>query len=91
LARRRIDRKTRQFRFSPSSEPATVRGKTTISVPGVGMSRARSIFFEALGMLTPGSGFLDLRQASVHAANSLYNPTIAAAVSAAWAAVGVVP
>lgn len=66
-------------------------GKTSVVVPGIGMEKAREVFFEAHGMLNALDGFHALRLATEQAAANLYDSATAAAVSASWSAVGVDP
>jgi vibriolysin len=72
------------------------RGKTTTVVPALSTSPVTSIemgaaiFYRANTVyLTPGSTFGDARAATAQAATDLYGATAAAAVNAAWTAVGV--
>lgn len=65
-------------------------GKTTNNVPGIGMTKARAIFYRTnVVYLTASSNFEAARAASVQAANDLYGASDAAAVHEAWCAVGV--
>ncbi len=72
------------------------RGKTTTVVPSLdanaynSIMKGAAIFYRANTVyLTPGSTFSDARGATVQAATDLYGATAAAAVNAAWTAVGV--
>jgi Zn-dependent metalloprotease len=65
----------------------------TIQVPALNIQKTRDIFFRALlgPDLLPISGFSELRQATINAANQVYGSTDAQAVEKAWDAVGVCP
>jgi hypothetical protein len=66
------------------------RGKTTASVPGIGMSKAEQIFYRAqTTYLTSSSNFSAARTATAQAAQDLYGSTDKTAVETAWCAVGV--
>ena len=64
-------------------------GKTSIVVPGIGMEKARSIYFEAHGHLTEDASFLSLRLNTEQAAADLYDAATVEAVGKSWSAVGV--
>jgi vibriolysin len=66
------------------------RGKTTVTVPAIGMSKAEQIFYRAqTSYLTASSTFQAARNATTQAAADLYGDTEVAAVHAAWCSVGV--
>lgn len=67
------------------------RGKTTFAVPGIGIDKAGAIFQRALtqGYMTANTTFAKARTATEMAAMDLYSGSEVAAVSAAWAAVGI--
>ena len=67
------------------------RGRTTFTVPAIGIEKAGAIFQRALtqGYLTMNSTFAQARTATEEAAGDLYSPAEVAAVSVAWAAVGI--
>ncbi|MEZ4383468.1 MAG: M4 family metallopeptidase [Nannocystaceae bacterium] len=66
------------------------RGKTNVSVPGIGVAKAEQIFYRALTTyLSSYSDFEDARNATAQAAQDLYGATEAAAIHKAWDAVGV--
>jgi Zn-dependent metalloprotease len=70
-------------------------GKTSVSVPAIGIEQARHIWYRALkDHMTPTTTFAEARKATVDAAKKLYackavNPAIVDAVNDAWDAVGV--
>lgn len=66
------------------------RGKTTFTVPGIGIEKAAAIFQRALtkSYMTSNTNFAGARTATEQAADELY-PGTKTAVSFAWAAVGV--
>jgi MYXO-CTERM domain-containing protein len=66
------------------------RGKTTFTVPGIGIEKAAAIFQRALtkSYMTANTNFAGARTATEQAADELY-PGTKTAVSFAWAAVGV--
>jgi Zn-dependent metalloprotease len=70
-------------------------GKTSVSVPAIGIEQARHIWYKALkDHLTSTATFSDARKATVDAAKKLYackavSPAIVDAVNDAWDAVGV--
>jgi Zn-dependent metalloprotease len=67
------------------------RNKTTLTVPAIGMDKARQIFYRALtqGYFTPSTQFTPARGATELVALERYDAATRDAVSAAWAAVGV--
>ncbi len=66
------------------------RNKTSVSVPAIGLTKARSIFYRALAQyMTTTTDFEGARNATAQAAEDLYGSTEADAVHAAWDAVGV--
>ncbi len=66
------------------------RGKTSINVSGIGITKARAIAYRALAnYMTSNTTFQGARDATTQAANDLYGSTEASAVNAAWDAVGV--
>lgn len=66
------------------------RGKTTVSVPGIGIAKAEQIFYRAqTTYLTSSSNFQSARNATASAASDLYGTAEVNAVQAAWDAVGV--
>lgn len=69
------------------------RGKTTVSVTGVGISKAEKIWYRALSAyMTASTTFQGARTATANAASDLYGGTCTAewtAVHKAWDAVGV--
>ncbi len=66
------------------------RGKTSVNVPGIGISKAERIFYHALAnYLGTQSQFEDARNATAQAAEDLYGQTEVDAVHLAWDAVGV--
>lgn len=66
------------------------RGKTTASVPSIGMSKAEQIFYRAqTTYLSSSSNFSAARTATAQAAQDLYGATDKTAVETAWCAVGV--
>jgi vibriolysin len=69
------------------------RGKSAINVTGIGIAKAAQIFYRAnRDILTNTSNFMAARTATEQAAAQLgYTAAEQAAVSNAWAAVGVVP
>lgn len=68
------------------------RGKTANNVPGIGITKASKIFYDALATyLSSNATFQDARNATAQAATALHgaaSPEVAA-VHAAWTAVGV--
>ncbi|HEX8821128.1 MAG TPA: M4 family metallopeptidase [Archangium sp.] len=82
-----------QLAVSGGSHP---RGKTSTVVPALDVNpvasiqKGAAIFYRANTVyLTPGSTFSDARGATAQAATDLYGATAAAAINAAWTAVGV--
>ncbi|MCB1054384.1 MAG: M4 family metallopeptidase [Acidobacteria bacterium] len=66
------------------------RGKTSVNVPAIGITKARAIFYRALTVyMTSSTNFQGARNATASAATDLYGSTEVAAVQAAWDAVGV--
>lgn len=66
------------------------RGKTSVSVPGIGLAKAEATFYRALAhYLTSQSQFEDARNATAQAAEDLYGDAEVDAVCLAWDAVGV--
>lgn len=67
------------------------RGKSTISVTGIGIAKAAQIFYKAqIGYLTSSSNFAAAKTATEQAAAALgYTTAEIASVTAAWEAVGV--
>lgn len=66
------------------------RGKTSVAVTAIGMSRAEQIFYRALTTyLTSSSTYEAARNATAQAATDLYGSTYATYVHQAWDAVGV--
>lgn len=68
------------------------RNKTTVNVPGIGMSKAEQIFYRAqVNYLTSSTTFEGARNATAQAATDLYGSSSAEvnAVHQAWCAVGV--
>ncbi|QSQ19131.1 M4 family metallopeptidase [Pyxidicoccus parkwayensis] len=68
------------------------RGRTTITVPAIGIAKTQQIWYRALTLyMTSRTGFVGTRRAIVNAAMDLYGAGGAevAAVKKAWAAVGV--
>lgn len=66
------------------------RGKTTVSVPAIGMTKAEQIFYRAqTSCLTSSSNFEATRNCTAQAATDLYGSTENSAVHKAWDAVGV--
>lgn len=66
------------------------RGKTSISVPAIGIAKAEQIFYRALTVyMTSGTNFEGARNATAQAADDLYGSAEVSAVHAAWDAVGV--
>lgn len=66
------------------------RGKTSVNVPSLGISKAEQIFYRALTVyMTSSTNFQGARNATAQAAQDLYGSTDAAAVQSAWDAVGV--
>jgi hypothetical protein len=67
--------------------------KTTFTVPAIGIEKSGKIFERALtqGYFTSSTNFAQARTATEHAATDLYptDASVTAAVSLAWAAVGV--
>ena len=66
-------------------------GKTTITVPGIGMDKAIRIFYKAqVDLLTSSSNYAAVRTATEQAATALgYDAATKDAVSCAWAAIKV--
>ena len=65
------------------------RGKTTVNVPGIGITKAEQIFYRALTVyMTSSTNFQGARNATAQAAQDLYGQTEINAVQAAWDAVG---
>jgi Zn-dependent metalloprotease len=71
------------------------RGKTTVAVPGIGITKAQKIFYRALTVyMDPDDTFADARAKTIKAAADLYGGSCSAeakAVKKAWRAVGVGP
>lgn len=67
------------------------RGRTTFTVPAIGIERAGAIFQRALtqGYLTQNSNFAAARTATEQAARDLYGNAEVLTIGTAWAAVGV--
>lgn len=66
------------------------RGKTSVSVNGIGIEKAEQIFYRALVYyMTSSTGFEGARNATAQAADDLYGDAEVAAVHRAWSAVGV--
>lgn len=66
------------------------RGKTSINVPAIGLTKAEKIFYYAqVSCLTASSNFQAARNCTAQGATSLYGATEASAVHKAWDAVGV--
>lgn len=67
------------------------RGKTTVSVPAITVTKAEQIFYRALtyGYMTSTTNFQGARNATAQAATDLYSTTEVNAVQACWDAVGV--
>lgn len=66
------------------------RGKTSTSVPAIGLAKSEKIFYRALSVyMTSSTNFEGARTATAQAAQDLYGTTEANAVHAAWNAVGV--
>jgi vibriolysin len=66
------------------------RNKTSTQVPGIGMEKGARIFYRALAQyMTSNTNFQGARTATRQAALDLYGSSEAAAVDAAWTAVGV--
>lgn len=66
------------------------RNKTSVSVPAIGITKARNIFYRALASyMTSTTNFEGARNATAQAAQDLYGSTEAAAIQKAWDAVGV--
>lgn len=66
------------------------RNKTTVQVTGIGIAKAREIFYRALTQyMTSNTNFAGARAATKQAATDLYGATVALSVEQAWAAVGV--
>ncbi len=66
------------------------RGKTSVNVTGLGMTKAQAIFYRALTQyMTSTTNFEGARNATAQAATDLYGTTETAAVHSAWDAVGV--
>ena len=66
------------------------RGKTSVNVPGIGITKSEQIFYRALTVyMTSSTNFQGARNATAQAAQDLYGQTEINAVQAAWDAVGV--
>ncbi len=66
------------------------RNKTTVTVPGIGLTKAEQIFYRALTTyMTSSTTFSAARTATANAAQDLYGATEKTAVETAWCAVGV--
>jgi len=67
------------------------RGKTTLTVPAIGMEQAGKIFYRSLtqGYFSSTTNFIQARAATEVVAQDLYGPAAKSAVTLAWAAVGV--
>lgn len=66
------------------------RGKTSTVVPALGIDKGAAIYYRALTeYLSSNATFQDARNATAQAATELYGADAAAAVHAAWTAVGV--
>lgn len=66
------------------------RGKTSVTVPAIGVSKAEQIFYRALTVyMTSSTNFEGARNATAQAAQDLYGSTDVNAVHATWDAVGV--
>ncbi len=66
------------------------RGKTSTVVPALGIDKSAAIYYRALtSYLAEDAGFQDARNGTAQAATELYGADAAAAVHAAWTAVGV--
>lgn len=66
------------------------RGKTTTTVPSLGIQKATAIFYRALTeYMTSSSDFKDARATTAHAARDLYGADAEKAVNLTWDAVGV--
>ncbi|MCP4900492.1 MAG: PKD domain-containing protein, partial [bacterium] len=66
------------------------RGKTSVNVPGIGITKAEQVFYRALvNYMTSSTNFEGARNATAQAAQDLYGQSEADAVQAAWNAVGV--
>ena len=66
------------------------RGKTSVSVPAIGMAQSEKIFYRALtSYMTSSTNFQGARNATAQAAQDLYGSTAVNAVHKAWDAVGV--
>lgn len=66
------------------------RGKSTATVPSIGLTKAEQIFYRALNTyMSSGTDFFGARTATEQAAVDLYGSTEATAVETAWCAVGV--
>jgi Zn-dependent metalloprotease len=66
------------------------RGKTTVNVPAITITKAEQIFYRALtyGYMTSTTNFQGARNATAQAATDLYSTTEVNAVQACWDAVG---
>lgn len=66
------------------------RGKTTVNVPAIGITKAEKIFYRALtyGYMTSSTNFQGARNATAQAATDLYTTTEVDAVQKCWDAVG---
>ncbi|MCE9668087.1 M4 family metallopeptidase [Myxococcus stipitatus] len=68
------------------------RGRSTVSVPGIGLPKARYIWFRALTLyMTAGTDFLGARNATRQAAADVLPSSDVDAVERSWRAVGVPP
>ena len=66
------------------------RGKTSITVPAIGIAKAEKVFYRALSVyMTSSTNFEGARTATAQAAQDLYGTTEVNAVHDAWSAVGV--
>ncbi|NQZ07094.1 MAG: M4 family metallopeptidase [Algicola sp.] len=66
------------------------RGKSTASVPGIGLAKAEQIFYRALSTyMNASTDFDGARTATAQAASDLYGSTEVTAIETAWCAVGV--
>jgi len=66
------------------------RGKTSVAVPAIGMTKAEQVFYRALTVyMTSSTNFEGARNATAQAAQDLYTQSEIDAVHACWSAVGV--
>ncbi len=66
------------------------RGKTTVNVPAIGVTKAEQIFYRALTVyMTSSTNFEGARTATAQSAQDLYGQAEVDAVHSAWNAVGV--